>query len=77
MQRFYLFAIHKDKAVTIDTRLRLIRGLSPGHGPDSIVMLGCWWHLDGILAMALASWPPSGRCQLNFEKTPFVTKIQI
>ena len=27
--------------------------------------------------MALASWPPSGHCQLNFEKTPFVTKIQI
>ena len=34
--------------------------------PASIDISGRWQHLDGITAMALASGPSSGRCQLNF-----------
>ena len=34
----------------------------------SIDISGRWQHLDCISAMALASGPPSGRCQLNLKK---------
>ena len=44
--------------------------------PASIDISGLLRHLDGILAMALASGLPLGPCQLNFDKKPFVAKMQ-
>ena len=32
---------------------------------NSIVISGCWRHLDGISTLALAGGSPLGQCRLN------------
>ena len=39
--------------------------------PARIVILGRWWHLDGISVLHPTSGPLSVRCQSNFQKMSF------